>query len=173
MTSPGPFPLTAPQLEAQWLQAYTPSDGLPALGAINGGPLDVIQAYLPRTPHKMKRQLYVLYGETIDQRTGMQHTISTHRLTLRILWPLSATSMTGEAAQAGLENAVRLTIARVRGIVLDHTHGGRFLSAAEGVTAEDQDARISVSYADPEQALAGGVLRADITYTVDDLERTA
>ena len=165
--------LSAVQAEAAWL-ATSAADGLPNLLAANGGPFDIVQAYWRRTPGKGKRALYLFQSELVDQRTSMQHGITTHKFTARIEWPISSSSQTAETAQLQLEQAITAVIGRVRGFPTDHTHGGAFLSVAEGATAEDQDARIAVTFEDPEASLppnGSGVFRADITYTADDQER--
>lgn len=162
--------LSAVQKEAAWLAAV---DALPSLLIANGGPLEIVNAYWPRTPVQTRRGLYLFRADAAEERSANYRTIRTHRFTARVLWPMSGTTNTAEAAQLGLDLAVDLVLARIRGLPGDHTHGGAFLSVAEGVTAEDNSGRISVVFSDPEQAIAAKQpFRADITYHADDLEVT-
>lgn len=151
--------------EAQWLTAYDPADGLPALSAMLGGPFDVIQAYLPRTPAQRRAQLYVLRRQLREERTAHVRRMARHLFELRIIWPASSPSGSSEDPQQALDNAVELVLQRVGGLMLDKTHGGRFLSAAEN------PGEVTVDFADPEPSLRDRAdLRCTITYWADDAE---
>jgi hypothetical protein len=56
---------------------------------------------------------------------------------------------------------------RILGPLGDKTHGGRFLSVAEGPGLVDVD------YTDPDATIELGVLRAEVTYSADDREINA
>lgn len=156
--------------ETAWLTAS--GDGLPALTAANGGPWDVIQGYMARTPATAKRQVFVLRRRIAESRFGAPRKIDTYQFHLSLWWPIGATS-TGvgiaEAEQAALDAAVELLLERIRGYSTDHTHGGRFLSVAEAPVG----AEIVVEFGDPVQGIAQGALTATVTYSADDQDYTA
>ncbi|MGW2861952.1 hypothetical protein [Streptomyces sp. NPDC001205] len=151
--------------EADWLAAHDPSDGLPALLATQGGPFDIVQAYLPRTPVARRCQLYVVRRRLQEVRTANVRRMARHDFTLRIIWPSSSPSGSAEVPQQALDNAVELVLLRIGGLLLDKTHGGRFLSVAE------DPAQVTVDFPDPEPTLRE---RADLTcivsYSADDAE---
>lgn len=151
--------------EAAWLASYDPADGLPALLATQGGPFDVVQAYLPRTPAARRCQLYVTRRRLQEVRTAHVRRMARHDFALRIIWPSSSASGAAEAPQQALDDAVDLVLLRIGGLMLDKTHGGRFLSAAE------DPAQVIVDFQDPEPSLRD---RADLTcivsYSADDDE---
>ncbi|MEV5944240.1 hypothetical protein [Streptomyces sp. NPDC051994] len=151
--------------ETAWLAAYDPFDGLPALLTAQGGPFDVVQAYLPRTPAQRKSQLYVMRRRLQDVRTAHVRRMARHQFELRIIWPASSPSGSAETPQQALDSAVELVLQRIGGLMLDKTHGGRFLSVAE------DPAEVAVDFADPTPSLRD---RADLTcivsYSADDVE---
>ncbi|GAA3267711.1 hypothetical protein [Streptomyces lavendulae] len=151
--------------EAAWLAAFDPTDGLPALHASQSGPFDVIQGYLPRTPQQRRAQLYVIRKRLQEVRTAHVRRMARHWFELRIVWPSSSPSGAAEGPQQALDEAVELVLQRVGGLLLDKTHGGRFLSVAE------DPAEVTVEYADPTDSLPN---RADllcaISYAADDAE---
>lgn len=151
--------------EAAWLTAHDPSDGLPALLTENGGPFDIAQAYLRRTPAQRRRQLYVLRRQLREERTTQVRRMARHHFELRIIWPASSPSGSGESPQQALDAAVELVLQRIGGLALDKTHGGRFLSAAEN------PGEVVVDFTDPEPGMRD---RADlcctVTYWADDIE---
>lgn len=155
--------------ETAWLT--TINDGLPALLSSAGGPWDVIQAYMPRTPQKQKTQLYVLRQQLVTRRFSQQRRLATHHFHLSLVWPLGATT-TGvpllEAEQQALDNAISLLVQRIEGTVSDKTHGGRFLSVAEAPNGTS----IDVTFEDPARTLADGRLLASVTYVADDPDYT-
>ncbi|MFI5831086.1 hypothetical protein ACIA6C_28195 [Streptomyces sp. NPDC051578] len=151
--------------ETAWLTSFDPADGLPALLAGQDGPFDVLQAYLPRTPLQRRRQLYVVRRQLQEVRTAHVRRMARHRFALRIVWPASAPSGAAEEPQRALDSAVELVLQRIGGLMLDKTHGGRFLSVAE------DPAEVIVEFDDPEPSLRD---RADLTctisYSADDAE---
>ncbi|MFI0914226.1 hypothetical protein [Streptomyces abikoensis] len=151
--------------EAAWLSDFNPADGLPALLATLGGPFDVVQAYMPRTPAQRRAQLYVLRRQVREERTAHVRRMARHLFELRVIWPASSPSGSGEDSQQTLDNAIELILQRVGGLMLDKTHGGRFLSVAEN------PGEVTVDFADPEPSLRDRAdLRCTITYWADDAE---
>ncbi len=151
--------------EAAWLQSS--GDTLPALLKPQGGPFDVVQAYWTRTPDVNARSLYVLRRRLGVPRTANQRIMPQHPFQLVVWWPVLDGTGSDEAEQQALDNAVDLTVTRINGLllpVMDKTHGGRFLSVAENPRLVD------VEFTSPEVTLPQGYLRADITYSADDLE---
>ncbi|WP_367134424.1 MULTISPECIES: hypothetical protein [Streptomyces] len=151
--------------EAAWLSDYNPADGLPALPTAIGGPFDTVQAYLPRTPAQRRTQLYVLRRQLREERTAHVRRMARHLIELRIIWPASSASGSSEDPQQALDVAVELVLQRVGGLLLDKTHGGRFLSVAENPP------EVTVDFPDPEPGLRDRAdLRCTITYWADDAE---
>ncbi|MCY0917056.1 hypothetical protein OS965_02545 [Streptomyces sp. H27-G5] len=151
--------------EAAWLVDFNAVDGLPALHASQGGPFDVVQAYLPRTPQQRRPQLYVIRRRLQEVRTAHVRRMARHWFELRVVWPTSSPSGAAEGPQQALDDAVELVLQRIGGLMLDKTHGGRFLSVAE------DPAEVTVEYSDPTESLPN---RADllcaISYAADDVE---
>lgn len=151
--------------EAAWLAAFDPADGLPALHASQGGPFDVIQGYMPRTPQQRRTQLYVLRRRLHEVRTAHVRRMARHHFELRIIWPASSPSGSAEGPQQALDDAIELVLQRVGGLMLDKTHGGRFLSVAE------DPAEVIVDYADPADSIGGRAdLLCTVSYAADDAE---
>ena len=152
--------------EVAWLRAT--GDGLPSLLAPSG-PWSVIQAYRSRTPSTRLSGIYLMRTGYTEERWGNQRKLVRYTFLADLVWPVGSTS-TGmaiwETEQAALDSAVDLLVQRIRGQLFDHTHGGKFLSAAEA----PDPARISVSFADPEQTANGSpaMLRASVRYEADD-----
>ena len=147
--------------ETAWLQ--TVGDGLPALLEPNGGPFDVVQAYLPRVPAE-QRALYVMRQRLASTHFAAVRRMAKHRFLLRIVWPMRDAQGEAEDDQQALDDAVELVLARVTGFVHDKTHGSRFLSVGE---VEEP----SVAFADPARTLVEyAALSCDITYGADDYE---
>lgn len=154
--------------EAAWLSAYSAADGLPGLLAVNGGPFDVVQAYVPRTGAQRQSRLYVTRTQLRVERFGFNRKINHHSFMLRLYWPQTSPSGQAESVQADFDAAVDLVVQRVSGLVMDKTHGARFLSVAE------DPADIDVQFADPEQSIqARAELTATITYQADDQDYTS
>lgn len=165
MTPAEPNSATAVTREAEWLAAYNPADGLPALLRQQNGPFDVVQPYWPRTPAARRNSLYVLRRSIQSGRTANVRTMNRYQFLLRIVWPMTAPSGAAEAAQQALDDAVERVLKRVGGLFMDKTHGGRFLSVAENPPQSDAD------FADPEASIAAKAdLRVDISYWADDFE---
>ncbi|MDI5965721.1 hypothetical protein [Streptantibioticus silvisoli] len=154
--------------EAAWLAAYDPTDGLPALLRTSGGPFDVVQAYLPRTPPARRACLFVLRSGIHVERFGFNRKINHHTFSLRITWPQSSGTGQAESVQSDLDEAVDLILQRVNGLFGDKTHGARFLSVAENPMD------IDVQFDDPDITLQPRAdLTARITYQGDDQDYTS
>lgn len=153
--------------EVAWLSVV--NDSLPALLTTAGGPWQTINAYRPRTPATRQTAVYVLRSGFTDQRVANQRRRRTHDIVANCIWPIGS-STTGmdlwENEARAFDAAVDLLITRVMDLVGDHTHGGRWLSAAE---VPD---RISVRFEDPERTASANpaVLLATATWSVDDFE---
>ena len=148
--------------ETEWLN--TSGDGLPALNASAGGPFGVVSGYWPRTPATMKTSLYVTRTQISEERTAHIRIMARHRMVLHALWPLNNSGGSAEADQQNLDNAVELTLARIRGFPHDHSHGGRFLSAGEN------PGMVTVAFTPASETVSLGIFKATITYFVDDFE---
>lgn len=154
--------------EAAWLTSYDPADGLPALLRTAGGPFDVVQAYMPRTPPARRTCLFVVRGAIRVERFALNRKINHYTFGLRINWPQSSATGQAESVQADLDAAVELVLQRVNGLVGDKTHGGRFLSVAENPMD------IDVQFDDPEATVPQRAdLTARITYQADDQDYTS
>lgn len=163
-------PANAVTREAAWLAAH--GDGLPALLTSNGGPWDVIQAYMPRTPAAQKTQIYVLRRRWQTERLSIGRRLPSYQFHLVAYWPIGATTtgtQIAETEQTAFDSALALLVQRIEGYVTDHSHGGRFLTVAEA----PPNTVIAVEYGDPAQAVNAGVLTATVTYTADDQDYTA
>lgn len=159
---------TAVQKEAAWLAAYSAADGLPGLLKANGGPWDVVQAYVPRTGAQRKARLYVTRTQLQVERFGFNRKINHHTFMLRLYWPQTSPTGQAESVQQDFDTAVDLVIERVSGLFQDKTHGARFLSVAEDPT------QIDVQFTDPETSIqAKAELTATITYQADDQDYTS
>lgn len=150
--------------EAAWLA--TTNDSLPNLTAN----FDVIQARYPRVATRHARQLYVLRDpqrSAVDTRTTHQQTMLTTSFMIRLVWPIRDPGGSAENDQLAFEQAIDDVLTRIYGLVMDHTHGNRFLSVAEDPT------RVTVQYADPAQVFEHkiGEYLAMIRYTADDFEQ--
>lgn len=153
----------AVQRETAWLREI--GDTLPALLEEAGGPFEIVQAYWPRTPEASKRGLYVMRQRIRTVRFAAQRQMNKYPFLLRIVWPAFDGDGCVENDQGALDEAVELVLQRIGGLQFDKTHGGRFLSVAEG--GEEQ----SVTFDDPARSLAeSGCLTASIAYTADDVE---
>lgn len=159
----------AVQREADWLADFNPADGLPALSTAQGGPFDVVQAYLRRTPPGRTNQLYVTRSHLRVERFGFNRKINHHTFALRIIWPLSSRRGDAESVQQSLDDAVELVLQRITGppgLPADKTHGARFMAVAEDPCVID--VRILPQSPGPDSAI-----EALITYTADDQDYTA
>ena len=158
----------AVQREAEWLRAYSASDGLPGLLKAYGGPFDVVQAYVPRTGAQRQARLYVTRSALRVERFGFNRKINHHTFALRLYWPQSSPTGQAESVQAAFDTAVDAVVQRVSGLFQDKTHGARFLSVAE------DPMQIDVQFADPEATIqAKAELTATITYQADDQDYTS
>jgi hypothetical protein len=151
--------------EAAWLTAFDPADGLPALHASQGGPFDVIQALPAAHPAAAPYQLYVMRRRLHEVRTAHVRRMARHHFELRIIWPASSPSGSAEGPQQALDDAIELVLQRIGGLMLDKTHGGRFLSVAE------DPAEVVVDFADPADSLRDRAdLLCTVSYAADDAE---
>ncbi len=149
--------------ETAWLR--TSGDTLPGLLAEVGGPFDTIQAYFPRTPAAEQRALYVMRRTLRGVRFAAVRSMARHAFLLRIAWPARDGRGEAEEDQRALDEAIELVLRRVDGPPYDKTHGGRFLSAGEGLE------EVTTTFTDAARTLPEvGMLLADITYTADDPE---
>lgn len=152
--------------EAAWLQADLAGDDLrPLLDTVGdlSGPFGIVEAY-GRRKNQDVHQLYVCrdpYVERAMSRDGVWRE-GVHGIALLILWRKGSNAGTAELGQLALDQAVERVLERVRGLPTDHTHGGRFFSAAEDA------AGIRVEYPDPRTMadVADGALAAGNAYTV-------
>lgn len=157
--------------ETAWLN--TTGDTLPALPASAGGPWQVIDPYEQAAATRTQRTaIYVTLARIEQARVGNQRLRWRYQARLELHWPVRATtpgSTTSIAAaeQANLDAAIELLRARVTGPLGDHTHGGRFLAAAEvknapGIIVAYEPANVTIRQSKE--------LRAAMLYPVDDLE---
>lgn len=164
----------AVEREANWLTTFNPADGLPALLKSNGGPWDIVQAYWSPSRSARQTRFYLVRGILTEDRFAAPRRMDHYTFTGKLYWPVGATTNgpgMWEAEQAAFDAAINLVLARVRGVLYDHTHGGQFLSVAEA----PDPGRISVHFVDPEAAQGNSPaeLRATITYEADDRDFTA
>ncbi len=157
--------------EAAWL-ATTANDTLPVLLA-PAGPWQVVQAYWPGARLDVnKTGLYVLRTRLQDRRSGGIRLMPRYTFQVRIVWPVknavgSAKAGLAETEQASLDAACDLLLQRVRGLVRDKTHGGRFLSVGEAPSGQPPE----IVWLDPEQTIPMlRSLRGHIGYVADDFE---
>jgi hypothetical protein len=153
--------------ETAWLQ--TSGDGLPALAASVGGPWEIIQAYMPRTPRTQAPGIYVLRGHIGDLRVSSQRIRPGYIFRLKLRWPIrTGGAPLAETEQQAFDVAVNLLLQRIRGPLGDKSHGGRFLSAGE---TPARPPAVAVDFEDPEQTMAlTKDLRAVCIYSLDDTE---
>lgn len=175
---PGTFRTSADACdrEAAWLSLPgTALDGLPSLLVADGGPWDVIQAYVPRTPGNRKAQVWVTRSDMMLERFGNVRSIFGYEFVLKLRWPLSSQTGNAESDQRAFDAAIQGLAMRIRGVGpnqpggADKTHGGAFLQAAEGSPVTGTAAGVHVHFDDPEQTMVEGIdFRATVTYSVDD-----
>lgn len=156
--------------EAAWLT--TIGDGLPDLLAPTG-PWGVIQGYDPRVIAMKKTTVFVLRNELHVARIGNIRSRASYHMHLKMIWPLLTGTGQAEAEWQNFDNAVDLLLQRVLGVppalngsaAGDKTHGGRFLSAAEGPNG------VSVTFEDPNITFnESGNFQASMTYMIDDID---
>lgn len=117
--------------EAAWLSTE-PLAGFPPLLKVgaNGGFFDVVMAR-PRRLSQKPKQIHVYRSSTVEQRENSAYKTQVHTLTLVVLWPRVLNDEQAHTDQLQLDTAIESLVARVRGLQLDHTHGGRFWSVGE------------------------------------------
>jgi hypothetical protein len=154
--------------EAAWL-ALPGDSTLPGLLEAAGGPWELVQPYYGRSPAMRKRSVFVMRERTVETRLGGLRKTTRHDFRLVLRWPSKSRTGDAEADQSSFDAAVDLLLARIRGPVGDHTHGGRFLSVGEN------PGQIQVDFTPAEQTLGGEIggdnpphLAAVIRYSADD-----
>lgn len=157
--------------EVAWLKST--GDGLPEL-LKPAGLWDIVQAYPPRTGAARRSGIYALYPLTTEKRISNARKMQTYQFRHRLDWPIGGTTVAEgfwEQEHRNFAAAIDLLMARVRGLLGDHTHGGRFRSVAE----EDTGGKITVHFQDEPDTRTQGValLRAHITYSGDGYDFTA
>ena len=159
--------LTADAVERElaWLQVPG-TDGLPALLVDNGGPWDTITRY-PRTPYENRRTIYVMRHRIKQRRFAAQRVMHTYPFRLILWWPLLRSDGELELEAQDFDAAIDKLLQRILGPLGDKTHGGRFLSVGEDAETVDVD------YTDIESTAPMGGLRAEVSYTADDVEINA
>lgn len=171
---PNPFVTTADACDREAAFLNLTTDGLPVLPKPTG-PWDVIQAYIPRTPANMQKQIWVTRADWGIDRLGEQRSMATYAIELRLRWPVTS-SGTGamEVEQRAFDVAINNVVMRVLGtapgfqggIGMDKTHDGAFLAAAEGAAR----VRVQVTPADEAWKTTPVVYTARILYSVDDYD---
>jgi hypothetical protein len=163
---------TAVAREAAWLR--TSGDTLPALLTSAGGPWQVVQGYWPGARFAAKQTgVYVLRHRLIMPRFGGRRIMPGYQFDLRAIWPVkTATSPVAETEQQNFDNAIDQLLQRIDGLPGDKSHGGRFLSAGEGLEGTAvQGLYPVVDFADPAVTIPqDGWLRAVISYPANDPE---
>lgn len=161
--------------ESAWLSTV---DSLPNLTGIFVNPqtnASTIFTRLPRTFDRKVNSLFVMRAPTesatLDRETNTRG-IWTHRLMLIVWWPITKDALgDGSKDELACEQAVDAILGRITGVPPsasgpgDHTHGGRFLSAAE-----DWHHRVQVEWPDMVKAYADSVIELRIVFTVDDFD---
>jgi hypothetical protein len=170
VTTPYPQPdptSTAVAREAAWLA--TSGDALPALLKSAGGRWDIVQAYWPGNRFAaQKAGIYVTRRDIADQHFNSMRYMPRYLFALRLNWPVKTpVAPIAETEQQSFDTAIGDLLQRIRGLVGDKTHGGRFLSVAE----VPREQPVSVDFSDPEVTiLAAQGLRAVVAYYADDFE---
>lgn len=118
--------------EVAWLNADLSALPVPIPTLLKPtGPFDLIKAFgrseKARVPGRI---LFVSRERAPEYRLALQQKFHVHHFRLKIGWPVRAT--TQETDLSNLDTALELLLTRIRGPIGDKTHGGRFLSVAEG-----------------------------------------
>lgn len=172
---PYPFTTTADVCDREAAFLNLTNDGLPVLLASAGGKWDVVQAYIPRTPARLQKTIWVTRPDFFIARTAEQRSMPTYAIELRLRWPVTATSSGDmEDEQRAFDAAIHDVVFRVlgtppsfqNGIGMDKTHDGQFLSAAEN----PGHVQVRVTPADDAWKTTPVVYTAFITYAVDDYD---
>lgn len=170
-----PFATTADACDREAKFLNLTSDGLPVLPVAAGGKWDLIQAYIPRTPERLQKQIWVTRPDFVIGRSTNQRTMPTYSIELRLRWPVTSTG-TGamEDEQRAFDTAIDDVVMRVLGtppgfqggVGMDKTHDGGFLSAAEN----PRHVQVLVTPADEAWKTTPIVYTARILYSADDYE---
>lgn len=163
----------AVQREVDWLSDVV--SGFPPLLAEQGGPFDTIDAYgslLERSPDVIvhPKTLVVCRDSAMDVRLAIQQRLFVHAMRLEVQWPLAAPGLP-EVEFGLVDQALEDILTRVRGPFMDHTHGARFMSVAEGSEgdATSSPARIDIDIDDYRTAVANAQITARVTYVAVDV----
>lgn len=164
----------AVQREVDWLSDVV--SGFPPLLAEQGGPFDTIDAYgslLERSPDVIvhpKTLVVCRDHNAMDLRFAIQQRHYVHALRLELQWPLAAPGLP-EVEFALVDQALEDILTRTRGTFMDHTHGGRFESVAEGFEGDGTSgpARIDIDIDDYRTAVANAQITARVTYVAVDV----
>jgi hypothetical protein len=144
--------------EAAWLNADPTIAGILAPAGV-----------LPyvREPPPAGARVCWLFRTGIDESrdvTGPRKRL-THRLQLRIKWPLETAGANVVDLQAAADTLVTALLTRIRDVGGNKTHGGAFSWVAEAVAGVGQSG-VQVAYMDAEQCLRQNIpWQADLTYT--------
>lgn len=158
----------AVQREVDWLTEEVV--GLPVLLKDQGGAFDLVLPYGRKAGSLPVggRYMFVYREATVERRFAIQQKIQIHRLRLRVSWPVRAPGAQPEVDLAELDAAVEDILAKVRGPFGDHTHGGRFLDAAEGDEGSDRTGT-EVTSDDPDTAIEQSKAKVEIRYIAVDV----
>jgi hypothetical protein len=151
--------------ETAWLT--TSGDSLPALLTAAGGPWDIVQAFDPVARRRTQAtSVYVMARHIEDQRVSNQRIRAQYAITLELTWPVKRiTPPIAEGEFQALKDAADLILQRVRGLVGDKTHGGRFLSVGEA------GGHPVIDFGDPFAGITEHkAISAVISYRADDYE---
>lgn len=149
--------------EVRWLTAF--GDGLPPLLIDDGGLFEKVEAYWPRVETTRVTRIFVRRASITEERSAHVRFQDQYAFELLAIWPMSDPSGDAQQSQRDFDVAIDAVLGRIRGPLLDKTHGGAFLSAAE------IPRRVHVQFLPPAQTLAdANDLRAVITYSADDPE---
>lgn len=149
--------------EVRWLTAF--GDGLPPLLIADGGKFEKIEAYWPRVETTFVNRIQVRRASINEERTAHVRFMDQYAFELLAIWPMGNATGDAQQVQREFDAGIDDVLARIRGPLLDKTHGGAFLSVAE------VPRRVHVQFLPPSQTLADtGDLRAVITYSADDPE---
>jgi hypothetical protein len=159
--------------EAPWYTsdppAGTTSTQFPPLQIVNGGLYDTVQAYyskvIPRGKYLFLTCEAILNDELVEWQANRE---VKYQMLLTSIWSIDSGSGKLEDDQQNHHNALQLVLARVRGLIADHTHGGAFPTGV-GVGGPEGDGRITMRKPNEYQQIANGEpLTAEIRYIATD-----
>lgn len=163
------------QREADWFSSVVP--GMPPMAVDQGGPWDLIVPYgrAKGTVPEGRKTLYVARESAADGRIAIQQRTHAYMIILTLSWPVRSKGSQPEDDMAALDQAIEDLLTRIRGPFMDHTHGARFLSVAEGHEGDGEStpARIDVALDDIDTAVANSKAKATLRYIAVDVAFTA